>query len=142
MKHEGRMKRFLSVCLLAAALAGCAASGVKVTDSHLAAFKEGETTEAQVIAALGQPTTRMRMPDGTVIIVYAYSAYSVRPQTFIPIVGGFVGGADGQASSVSLTFGPDGKLLNTASSASTFGTGQNAASGVSAPIQTQQPRQP
>lgn len=133
--------RFLAI-FVAAALTGCAASGVKVTDTHLSSFKQGETTEHEVVAALGQPTTRMRLPDGTVMLVYAYSAYSVRPSTFIPIVGGFVGGADGQASSVSLTFGPDGKLLNTASSASTFGTGQNAASGVPTPIQTQQPRTP
>lgn len=127
------------MCVL---LAGCAASGVRVTDAHLAGFKEGETTEAQVTAALGAPTTRMRMPDGSVIVIYAYSAYSVRPSTFIPIVGGLVGGADGQASSVSLTFGPDGKLLNTASSASTFGAGNALSSGVPAPIQTQQPRTP
>ena len=37
------------------ALAGCGATGVKVSDAQVAAFKPGETTEAQVAALLGQP---------------------------------------------------------------------------------------
>ena len=55
------------------ALAGCGATGVKVSDAQVAAFKPGETTEAQVAALLGQPNMRTRLPDGTVMVIYSLS---------------------------------------------------------------------
>jgi len=133
------MKAF-AVFAIVAALTGCAATGVKVTDAQVSAFKKGEATEAQVLQALGQPTSRMRLPDGTVMLVYSYAEASVRPTTFIPIVGGLVGGYDSRSTSATLRFGADGKLIDTYSSSATYGTGTGAAAGKVDTTSTQQPR--
>ena len=139
------MKRFMrgaSVCAVAAILAGCAATGVMVTDDQIAQFKTGESTEPQVIAALGQPSMRMRLADSSTMLVYTYSQYSTRPATFIPIVGAFAGGSDYKTNSVTLMFDTTGKLKSTTSSQSAGGVGMGASSGLTAPVDTQQPRKP
>lgn len=125
------------LCLLAA----CAATGVKVTDEQLSALKVGESTEAQVVQQFGNPTMRMRLQDGTTMVMYSYHEHVTRPETFIPIVGGLVGGADMRSNSVTLRFGRDGKLLTTSSSQMAFGTGLGAAAGAVNTQPTQQPRQ-
>ena len=112
-----------------------------VSDAQVAAFKPGETTEAQVAALLGQPNMRTRLPDGTVMVIYSYAEYSTRPATFIPIVGAFVGGADTRSSAVTLRFDKDGKLIDTSSSSTTFGTGMGPPAGKVDNTSTQQPRQ-
>jgi hypothetical protein len=135
------MRNSMLKTALCFALAGCAATGVKVTDAHVAAFKPGEATEAQVTQSLGQPTMRMRMPDGTVMLVYSYAEASVRPATFIPIIGGLVGGSDSRSTSMTLRFGADGKLIDTTSSSATFGTGMGPSAGKVGGTSSEQPRQ-
>ena len=134
--------RVLTGLLVAASalLVACAATGVKVSDEQVAALKPGETTETQVLAAFGAPTMRMRMPDGTVSLIYSYAEAQVRPATLIPFLGPFVGGADSRSSSVTLMFSPEGKLLNTSSYSSVYGTSMGPASGAK-PAPTDQPRQ-
>lgn len=132
----------LSVACGFSMLLGCASSGVKVSDEQLLSFKEGQTTERDVIASLGAPSMRSRLADGTVMLMYAYSEYSTRPSTFIPIVGAFVGGADYKSNSVTMIFGQDGKLKSTSSSQTSSGTASGAASGLTSPVDTQQPRRP
>jgi len=129
------------LALFAALLVGCAATGVKVTDEQVAAFKPGQATEAQVVQDLGHPTMRMRLGDGSIMIVYTYAEVKVRPATFIPIVGGLVGGSDSRSSSLSLCFGADGKLIDTNSVTTTQGTGMGPAAGKVEEALTQQPRQ-
>ncbi len=125
------------LCLLAA----CAATGVKVTDEQVSALKVGEATEAQAIQALGSPTMRMRLQDGTTMLMYSYVESVVRPATFIPIVGAFAGGADMRTNSVTLRFGQDGKLVATTSAESAHGSGTGLAAGTVNTQPTQQPRQ-
>lgn len=134
--------KIAAAAAVVACLFGCAASGVKVTDEQIAHFKEGVTTEKDVIASLGAPTMRSRLPDGSVMMMYMYSEYSTRASTFIPIVGAFVGGADYKSNSVTMTFGQDGKLKSTSSSQTSSGTASGAASGLTSPVDTQQPRRP
>ena len=71
----------------------------------------------------------------------SYAQVTTRPETFIPIVGGFVGGADVKSNAVYLVFGQDGKLMNFSGSASAMGTGMGVASGVGAARTEAQPRQ-
>ena len=51
---QGQIMKTIFALALVAALAGCAAGGVKVTDGQLSTFKAGETTKAQVIAAVNE----------------------------------------------------------------------------------------
>lgn len=134
------MKAF-AVLMVAATLAGCAASGVKVTEGQLQALQPGVTTEAEAVGRLGQPTVRTRMGDGSVMAIYSYAEVKVRGATFIPIVGAFAGGSDMRTTTVTLRFDAAGKLIDTTSSAGVYGTGMGAAAGAVSSEPTQQPRQ-
>ena len=133
------MKNLAAVALLIA-LAGCAAGGVKVTDDQLTSFKAGETTKAQVIAALGAPTMQMRLADGTSMVVYSYYESKVRPATFIPVVGAFAGGSDTSTNTATLRFDASDKLIDTTSASSAIGSGMGAAAGQIQPATADQPR--
>lgn len=133
--------RHFSAAALALCVAACASTGVRIMDEQLTGLKAGETTEAAVVAKLGAPTMRTRLGDGSVTLIYTYAEAKVRPATMIPFAGAFVGGTDVRSNSVTLRFGADGKLIDTASSSSTYGAGTGAAAGQAAAEPTQQPRQ-
>lgn len=122
-------------------LSGCAATGVEVKHSQLDSFKRGETSQYDVVTALGKPTTQMRHSDGTSTLVYNYSEYRTRPQTFIPYLGMFIGGADTRSSNVSLTFDSAGKLLHYETAESEMGSGMGLAAGDVQAV-PDQPRRP
>lgn len=135
------MRGFIAAGVLALFLAGCASAGVKVTEDQAAGFKVGQSTYADVVAALGAPTTTTTASNGMRTAVYAYSSVQSRPQNFIPYIGPFVGGYDTQATSVAFTFDGRGVLTGTTSSQTGIGAGANlAASGVQPIAQTAQPR--
>jgi hypothetical protein len=99
--------------LLAGALAaGCASTGVNVSDQQTAAFVKGKTTRAEVVAALGPPTGETHMADGTRLIMYTYAEAKARAATYIPFVGAFVGGADSHGRTVGLRFDDHDLLLD------------------------------
>jgi len=132
--------RIIAVLALAVALAGCAAGGVKVADGQLTSFKAGETTKAQVIASLGAPSMQMRLADGTSMVIYSHYEAKVRPETFIPFVGAFVGGSDSTSNTATLRFDANDKLIDTSSSSSAHGTGMGLAAGQITPSTLDQPR--
>jgi hypothetical protein len=113
-------------------VAGCASSGVKVSEQQAGAFKVGTSTYGDVTAALGAPTTSTVAADGTRMAVYAYSSFRSQPQNFIPYLGPLVAGYDSQASSVTFTFNQAGVLTGTSSTQTGMGTGANLAAGSNA----------
>lgn len=121
-------------------MAGCASHGVMVSDEQVKQFKRGETTEAQVLAALGQPTT-VATVNGQRMLVYSGAYAQARPATFIPLVGPLVGGSDVRASSVFFRV-ENGVVVDIISSQTATGGGTGFAAG--APIQAvqDQPRKP
>lgn len=132
--------RALITIALAGTLSACAATGVKVTEQQAAQLTPAYSTIDDAIARFGQPTQRTRLPDGSVILSYAHAQATVRPATFIPLVGAFVGGTDTTSGVVSLRFDSAGKFVEYTSSTSTHGTGLGASSGVTTPQNTDQPR--
>lgn len=136
------MKRLAFVVVLAGLLAGCAASGVQVKEEQLSQFEKGKTTIPQVVAALGQPSHQMLMPNGSRMLIYSYAQVQTRPETFIPFVGAFVGGADMKTNSATLMFDQAGVLQSVSASSGATGTGMGLSSGTGAPERVpQQPRQ-
>ena len=129
--------RYAFLCLFLL-ISGCASAGVQVKPEQLAALRPGVTTMNDAISRLGSPTGRAISSDGSVTLTYVYSHTQVRPETFIPYIGAFVGGADTQSNAVSLKFGPDGKLIEYSSSDSAIGAGVGFAAGGSRP-RTSQP---
>ena len=125
------MKATANILVLVAAvvLSACVSSGVKVEERQLASFQKGQTTYGQVVSQLGAPNASTLMPDGRRMIVYSFVQAQARPESFIPIVGAFVGGADSRSNVVSLTFTRDGVLESFSSSQAQFGVGTGFESG-------------
>ncbi|MDH4481432.1 MAG: hypothetical protein QE279_01845 [Rhodoferax sp.] len=112
----------IAITLLAAALlGGCASSGTQVSEAAALQFKEGETTEAQIIAKLGKPTS-VSIASGMKFISYSGMQYQVKGATFIPIVGAFAGGADYTMSMAMYQIGANGVLEKITYSTSGTGT--------------------
>ncbi|MNE74170.1 hypothetical protein D3C80_1702290 [compost metagenome] len=74
------------------------------------------------------------------MVIYSYYEAKVRPETFIPIVGGFVGGSDSTSNTATLRFDASDRLLDTSSSSSAMGTGMGLSAGTIEPVTTDQPR--
>jgi hypothetical protein len=123
------------------ALAGCAATGVKVSEEQAQSFQVGRSTYNDVVATLGAPTTTSVNSTGTRMAIYSYSAVQSRPQNFIPYIGPLISGYDTQTSAVTFTFDSRGILMNTSTAQSNVGTGVGLASGSAQPAApTAQPR--
>ncbi len=114
---------------LAAALTGCVATGTKVSNEQALEFVRGSTTVRDVVAKLGQPTSRVTLANGESMLLYQYGEVQYRAATFVPIVGLFAGGADVRSNSVSFRFDAEGKLIDHTSAESQQGVGTGIASG-------------
>ncbi|HTA99372.1 MAG TPA: hypothetical protein VK804_02765 [Bradyrhizobium sp.] len=121
--------RILGIVALGAALAGCASSGVQVTQEQAQSFQVGKSTYGDVVAALGQPTTTTMSSAGQKYAIYSYAAVSSRPQNFIPYIGPLVSGYDTKSSAVTFAFDNRDVLVNMTSTQSNLGTGANLAAG-------------
>lgn len=121
-------KNILAICL-SLMLAGCAASGVQVSEEQAQSFQIGRATYADVVATLGPPTIVSTQSNGNRIAIYSYAAVQSRPQNFIPYIGPLVSGYDTKSSAVSFTFDGRGVLANMTSTQTGIGTGANLAAG-------------
>jgi hypothetical protein len=102
-----------SIILAAAAavtLAGCAASGVQVSEQAALQFQEGRTTEAEILQKLGKPTS-VHTSGGIRLLQYSGFQYQVKGATFVPIVGAFAGGADYTLTTATYQIDPATSLL-------------------------------
>ena len=135
--------RMNSMVVTASALliCGCVASGVIVNEQQVQQFKRGETTEGQIVAVLGAPTSRSNV-NGQRSISYTGVHAQARPESFIPYIGGLVGGSDVRHSNYTFTFDMNGKLADVVSNEGAMGTGRGFAAGGSMPQTEAQPRQP
>jgi outer membrane protein assembly factor BamE (lipoprotein component of BamABCDE complex) len=108
---------------------GCMATGTQVKEEQLAQFKKGKSTVQDVTDKLGAPNTVVTNSDGTKQACYSYMQAVARPESYIPFVGGLVGGADTKVNTVCLLFNDNGILKSYTSSASQMGTGMGFESG-------------
>lgn len=101
--------RFVLCVSAVIALAGCASAGVQISEQAATQFKEGVTTETEIVKALGHPTSTS-ISEGKRVISYTGVQYQVRGATFVPIVGLFAGGADYKMSVAKFDIGANGVL--------------------------------
>lgn len=125
------MKSYTYAILTACMLAGCASSGNYVDQSNMKSLIKGKTTMDQAVGMLGQPTSRTMVGSGQTVLTYTYSEATTRPESFIPVVGAFVGGADSRFTMATLAFGPDGILTDYTYTGSQSGLSTGLASGAS-----------
>lgn len=110
-------------------LVGCAASGIRITEDQLVVLQKGKTTVEDVHRAFGRPTSSTVTASGDRMFAYMYVEAQARPETFIPIVGGFIGGADSRSTMVTMRFDSAGVLQDFSSTTSEMGMGTGFASG-------------
>ena len=120
--------RLMWPLFLGMALMSCSATGTKVDADRLTQFERGTTTYAEVVAALGTPTSMSLAADGSRQLIYAYSQNQMKWQNFVPVVAMFSQGATAETSYVTLDFDPQGLLVSyTATQGQTqSGTGFNS----------------
>lgn len=90
--------------LITGLFAGCASTsyGTKMDQNKISQIKKGVTTKAEVEALLGPPAHISIIPgasgDGRRMMQYSFYEMSAKPTaaSFIPVVGGFVGGSQQQ----------------------------------------------
>lgn len=103
--------------------------GTQVKQEQLSKFTKGSTTYNDVVTQLGQPNTISTKSNGTKVVLYTYMHSQARPESFIPLVGMFVGGADSKVNTAEFVFTQDNKLLEYSLSESNFGSGTGLAAG-------------
>jgi outer membrane protein assembly factor BamE (lipoprotein component of BamABCDE complex) len=84
-------------------LIGCASMGNNFDEGKLSQIKKGETTETELIQMFGEPMHRSVNSDGLTTLVWMYAQTAVQGQSFIPIVGGFMGGANSSSKTLAVT---------------------------------------
>ncbi len=103
--------KYIRLLLLVLPLSACGmSSGTSVDNNKLASYKVGETPCRQITADQGSPDSKVSKSDGTIILSYARTHVAARPESYIPIIGGFVGGADSQINKVEFTCNALGTL--------------------------------
>lgn len=108
---------------------GCVSVGTQVKLDQLSGFTKGTTTYSDVVAKLGTPNTISAQSNGKRIASYTYIHSQTRPETFIPFIGGFIGGADSKFNTAQFVFDQEGKMIEYSISESNYGSGMGFAAG-------------
>lgn len=101
-------------------LVGCATKGEVIKPEDIADFMPGVTTQQQVIARLGTPSSTSTLPDGSTFLVYAFTEPRPAAENW-PAISAFTGSTDLRSSTISFRFGPDGILSASNTVSSRFG---------------------
>lgn len=80
------------------ALTSCASHGNKIDRNYASTIQKGVTTENDVIAKMGQPTSKGYNSEGHRTLTYLHVSTRTKASTFIPVVGLFTGGADTEST--------------------------------------------
>jgi outer membrane protein assembly factor BamE (lipoprotein component of BamABCDE complex) len=98
--------------LAALVCAGCVSSGTQVSEATASQFKEGVTTERDVIRVLGEPQQTTVMQNHHRLLVYVGISAHATAATYVPVVGLFAGGAKGTHSTATFDFDQNGILTS------------------------------
>jgi len=117
--------------------------GRRIDMTAVSKIQKGETTRAQVLELLGAPDGSSRDGDGQVTYSYGYHRIASRPENYIPLVGGLVGGYDSQHQGVFVTFDRNDIVSNVVASSGGMEAGMNAsAGGTVAPLEPYEAKRP
>ena len=91
--------RLLTVLTLVLSLSACASAGnqvLKTADAGTVdrSIVDGQSTKATVQAAFGDPNDTSFTDGGNEIWKYTYAYATPTPESFVPVIGIFAGGAD------------------------------------------------
>lgn len=109
------MKNTLMAVLVVVITSGCVSSGMNVKPEQLHSFQPGKTTRAEIESNLGRPNIVRNKSDGTTDLIYQHVDVRVRGETFIPFIGGLVGGSDVRTNEVTFNLDKNGIFVSTSS---------------------------
>lgn len=125
------MKRFLSISILGLITFGsvqCVSTGRRVDSEAASKIRVGRTTKQQVLNLLGSPDGSSTNGRGETTWTYNYTGAQMKPESYIPYVGGLVGGANMQQQATTVVFGPGGVVKDFTNSENSTETGVNLGS--------------
>ena len=129
MKNK-KINLLVVFAVLSFLLQSCGGSyGKKVNEADVLKIEPGKTTKEQVVQYLGQPASKTTTSNGCEIWTYIHGSTKVRPETYIPIVGAFAGGADTASESFIVNFSQDGKVKDYQRTNTTTGASLNPLGG-------------
>lgn len=85
----------------------------------------GKTTKSEIVALIGSPDGSTSTGRGDTIWTYNYVGSQMKAQSFIPVVGGLLSGANMQTQSTTIIFNPNGVVKDFQNSANSTETGIN-----------------
>jgi outer membrane protein assembly factor BamE (lipoprotein component of BamABCDE complex) len=104
--------RNIGLSLFLVLVTGCTvSSGVKVDQSQLSDFKKGATTESQVLARLGQPSTNTHGTGGD-LLNYVFTTSTASGANFVPVLNWFKGHTDSTTTMCQFAFDAHQVLTN------------------------------
>jgi outer membrane protein assembly factor BamE (lipoprotein component of BamABCDE complex) len=106
-------------------ITGCFSMGRKINADAASNIIVGRTTKSQVAALLGSPDGSTSTGQGDTIWNYNYVGSQMKAQSFIPVVGGLLGGANMQTQSTTVIFNSNGVVKDFQNSANSTETGVN-----------------
>ncbi|PVY76865.1 outer membrane protein assembly factor BamE (lipoprotein component of BamABCDE complex) [Tamilnaduibacter salinus] len=106
----------LTALALATFLTGCATfqSGQEFDSSKVDQIETGETTQAQIEQWFGTPQgTGVHSVDGELLeqYTYLYSESQVKAESYIPFIGIFLGGSEGETKTLTIHFDDEDKVF-------------------------------
>ena len=104
------LKKTAITFLLALTLSACATQGKKIDDQTISHVKKGYTTEQQVIAMMGKPTSVTMNSDGTKQLIYTYTHAHMNAASYIPFVNMFRSGVNSESQVFYITINKKGKV--------------------------------
>lgn len=104
------LKKTAITFLLALTLSACATQGKKIDDQTISHVKKGYTTEQQVIAMMGKPTSITMNSNGTKQLIYTYSHANMNAASYIPFVNMFMSGVNSESQVFYITINKKGKV--------------------------------
>lgn len=108
------MKKSLFIAIAVCLLCGCATTGSQhiVDDAKVAQIQKGASTKEDVRLLLGAPTKVDFTDAGFEVWEYVYSKSQTRATSFLPYVGGVVGGSDSITHTLTVQFTDEGIVKN------------------------------
>jgi outer membrane protein assembly factor BamE (lipoprotein component of BamABCDE complex) len=114
--------------ILVAVLVGCASVGRKLDPQKVAQIRNGMSRQ-EVIGLVGSPDQMTRTGGGETVFLYHYARATAKAESFIPIAGAFMGGANVQNQMLQVVFSAEGVVKDFTSTYGATETGVGASSG-------------
>ena len=84
-------------------------TGREISPESLAQIKKGETTKKEVLQLLGEPSSKNES-DQASMFYYAHNELEFTPESYIPILGSYFRGIEGESTAIYIHFDQNGTV--------------------------------